>query len=245
MTDRTIAAIRDPRVVVVSGPAPAVAAWHGLYLNAECARAAATTTGQLVAATTIGQPDYSHVSFTVDDLITLEREARTYDRGFHATFWRLWVAARALSVLPDHAAAKVADEVRAFVDYCPTYWSLGEGIAPLLKRHHAHVAQTSAVMLLKVNEVLATTGYTVTIVLDGLETGFDKMATRPASARRTRFVRGILQVLRDDFGHLDVIRIKVFMPATLAYSVEVENVAHVLDGRGVTVGRGLLFGNLA
>lgn len=157
----------------------------------------------------------------------LEQSGTMPRAGTHIAFWRLYACAAICQKVPGVTAAVLERNklpkgaLRPLLEAtCAD--ELQSALVTLLRRED--IGTLSASLLRTVDEVLLASDSNVTLVYDGLDTGFDVGAD--ADARQDRFVKALLQLVLER-RDLRRVHLKVFLREDLFLRVEMQNKSHL------------------
>ena len=156
----------------------------------------------------------------------LERSSKMIQAGTHIAFWRLYAIAaicQRISGLRPLALEALGSSkpVRELIE-ARNAGELQAAIRRLLSLEDA--GTLSGRLLLGLDELLLKRGDDVTLVYDGLDTGFD--VGTDADARQDRFIKALLQLILER-RDLRRIQLKVFLREDLFLRVEMQNKSHL------------------
>jgi len=154
----------------------------------------------------------------------LEKACKMTREGTHIAFWRLYACASIGNSLPailKAASGKIPKIARRLLEVNSSA-ELQAELERLLSLPDAGTLSSSVIKA--VDDILFEQRTNVTLVYDGLDTGFD--VGSDADARQDRFIKALLQLIleRREFRR---IQLKVFLREDLSLRIEMQNRSHL------------------
>jgi hypothetical protein len=227
----------DPSTALIVGAKGAGKTWLFRYLVDRSGRSKAHVPENITyvvghAPSTVNER--GDLNLSAEQLAELESTARMTTHGTHKAFWRLYAAARIADAFPD---------IRNRIDERTS--TLGRGARPLISQlvratdgnqlqaalaallsRHDEVGTISDTVLKAIDDLILSYNGHVTLVYDGLDTGFDVGRKAYAEARQERFVRALLQNLLNR-GQLRRVHFKTLLREDVFLNIEMQNKSHL------------------
>ena len=169
---------------------------------------------------------------SAEALREIERDAKMATKGTHKAFWRLYAAARFANQVPastngieKSVDSSIRGRVAKLLNAVDTR-HLKDAIVELLLV--PNIGTTSEAILLSIDQALLSLNHHVTLVYDGLDTGFD--VGKDSEERQARFVSALLQLLLER-RELRRTHFKIFLREDVFLRIEMQNKSHLDSAR--------------
>lgn len=173
-------------------------------------------------------PEQGNLQLSPDALREIEAEARMTAAGSHKAFWYLYAVARIAAWEPTLrepivriCPSTARKAIRQVVSATTGIELKGALVAGLKLRGVGTLAES---LMEAIDGLLLQQNVTVTLVYDGLDTGFEG---REWVQRRDRFTTALLNALADSRSRLKRVLFKVFLREDIFLSVSIQNKSHL------------------